>query len=76
VKTDLWRAANVALCVMDLFFRVSRDAKPPLTFVPDFEQRLMSLADQHSSLREEMMATERFQRAQRIANESADKAPS
>jgi hypothetical protein len=39
VKTDLWRAANIALCVMDLFFGVNRSAKPPLTFVPDFDQR-------------------------------------
>jgi hypothetical protein len=60
----LWRAADVALAVLDLLYGVNRDFKV-LTFAGDYESRFQELARQHDALGEEMRATERFQDAQR-----------
>jgi hypothetical protein len=64
VKTDLWRAANVGLCVLDLLYGVNRDFGV-LTFAGDYVSRLQELIRQHEALGDEMRATERFQAAQR-----------
>jgi hypothetical protein len=63
VKTDFWRAANVGLCVLDLFVRINRNERA-LTLADDFEARFGPLAAEHGRLRDEMMATERFKKAQ------------
>jgi hypothetical protein len=63
VKTDLWRAANVGLCVLDLLYGVNRDFGV-LTFSVDYVSRLQELIRQHEALGDEMRATERFQAAQ------------
>jgi hypothetical protein len=69
VKTDLWRAANIGLCVLDLLYGVNRDFGV-LTFAGDYVSRLQELIRQHEALGEEMRATERFQTAQRKIGEA------
>ena len=69
VKTDLWRAANIGLCVLDLLYGVNRDFEV-LAFAGDYVSRLQELIRQHEALGEEMRATERFQAAQRKIGEA------
>jgi hypothetical protein len=69
VKTDLWRAANIGLCVLDLLYGVNRDFGV-LTFAGDYVSRLQELIRQHEALGEEVRATERFQTTQRKIGEA------
>jgi hypothetical protein len=62
VKTDLWRIANAAVGILDLFYGVNQPLNV-IKFVEDFEQRFNSLAQQNNALREEMMATDRYKKA-------------
>jgi len=75
VKTDLWLTANVGLGVLDLFFGVNRDERV-LTLADDFAARLSALAADHGELRQQMIVTERFQKADQIAKARSSSVPS
>jgi hypothetical protein len=64
VKTDLWRAADIGLAVLDLLYGVNRDFGV-LTYAADYLTLFNELARQHDALGEELRATERFQETQR-----------
>jgi hypothetical protein len=62
VKTDLWLSASIAVDLMDLFYGVNR-GRNVIEFIPNFPEFLMRLQSDTAALREEMMATTRYQAA-------------
>jgi len=66
VKTDLWQIGNVAMGLMDLFYGVNKNLDV-IKFVDDFIPRLRSLETENHRLKAEMMSTERYKNAQKLA---------
>lgn len=62
VKTDLWQIGNVALTLM-YFFAEINEGRNVIKFVDNFYPLIQALSQKNEVLREEMMTTERFQRA-------------
>jgi hypothetical protein len=62
VKTDLWQIGNVALTLMYFFAEINEGCNV-ITFVDNFYPLIQALTQKNNALRAEMMATERFQRA-------------
>lgn len=67
VKTDLWQIGNIAMGLMDLFYGVNKDLGV-IKFVGDFVARLKTLEVENHRLKAEMMKTDRYKNAQKLAN--------
>ena len=65
IKGDLWQIGNIALGIMDLFYGVNKKLGV-IKFIDDFIPRLKALEAENHRLKEEMMNTERFKKAQKI----------
>lgn len=72
IRIDLWMVGNITIGLMDLFYGVSREAGG-VVFTSDFEKMLLKLASDNNSIKEELMADERYKRAQQSENSSAEK---
>ncbi|MDP2586313.1 MAG: hypothetical protein Q8P32_00870 [Candidatus Komeilibacteria bacterium] len=64
VKTDLWTLGLCAGNFMDIFGGINKDFEV-INFSDDFITRLKELRKENESLKEELMKTENFQRAQK-----------
>ena len=62
IKTNLWLASNVAVGVADLLYGVA-STTDGVVFREGFKNDLLNLNSQNQSLRDEMIASERYQRA-------------
>ena len=67
IKTDLWSVANTVLGLLDLFYGVNQQYKV-FRLIDDFGDRFKKLVDQNNQLKAEMMSTDRFKNAQKLAN--------
>jgi len=67
VKTNLWQMGNIAMGLMDLFYGVNKDLDV-IKFVDNFIPRLKTLEAENHRLKAEMMSTERYKRAQKLAD--------
>lgn len=63
VKTDLWQIGNIAMGLMDLFYGVNSKLNV-IKFINDFIPRFKDLEAGNHKLKEEMMATERYKKAE------------
>jgi hypothetical protein len=68
VKTDLWQIGTIAMGLMDLFYGVNKDFGV-IKFVDYFIPRLKALEAENHRLKAEIMSTDRFNNAQRLAKE-------
>ena len=66
VKVDLWQTANIALGLLDLFYGVAQHYGG-VVFADDFLPRFNESAAINQKLKDQMMATERYQNAMAIA---------
>jgi hypothetical protein len=66
IKTDLWFVANTALGLLDLFVGVNQQYKV-LRLADDFNVRFKKLVEQNNRLKEEMMKTENYKNAKKLA---------
>jgi hypothetical protein len=74
VKTDLWLASSIALELMDWFYGIKHrhGADNAIEFAPEFPAHVQELAARANALQDEMMATERYQKAMaRISAQTA-----
>jgi hypothetical protein len=62
IKTDLWTVANIAMGLMDLFYGVSLKY-PYISFSQTFLERLKNLDKENARLKEIMMGTPKYKRA-------------
>lgn len=69
VKTDLWLIAKVAMGLMDLFYGINANFNV-IKFADDFVPRLATLRAENDRLKKEMMATERYRRADELAKKA------
>lgn len=67
VKCDLWQMANIAMGLMDLFFGINKSIGV-IKFVDDFIPRLKALEAENLRLKTEMMSSQRFADAQKLAS--------
>ncbi len=67
IKTDLWQIGNIAMGLMDLFYGVNKDLGV-IKFIDDFVPRLKALEAENHRLKAEMMSTDRFKKAQKLAS--------
>lgn len=67
VKCDLWQMANIAMGLMDLFYGVNKSIGV-IKFVDDFIPRLKALEAENLRLKTEMMSSQRFADAQKLAS--------
>ena len=63
VKTDLWMIGNVIMGLMDLFYGVNKNLDV-LKFADGFIPRLKTLEKQNDKLKNEMMQSDRYKKAQ------------
>jgi len=66
-KTDLWFVANTAFGLLDLFYGVNQKYKV-FQLIDDFGPRFKQLVDENNRLKAEMVGTENYKRAQKLAN--------
>lgn len=64
IKSDLWFVGNIAMGLLDLFYRVNEKYKI-FVFTDDFLDKIKRLGQQNSELKEEMMKHEVFVRLQK-----------
>jgi hypothetical protein len=69
VKTDLCQIGNIAMGLMDLFYGVNSKLNV-VKFIDDFVPQLKKLEAGNHELRSEIMATERYKRAEERSNNS------
>ena len=67
IKTDLWQIGNIAMGLMDLFYGVNKNLGV-IKFTDDFIPRLKALETENHRLKTEIMNTERYKKAQGIAD--------
>lgn len=67
IKTDLWFVANTALGLLDLFYGVNQKHKV-FKLVDDFDSRFKTLVAENNRLKNEMMQTDNYKRAQALMN--------
>jgi hypothetical protein len=67
IKTDLWRIGNIAMGLMDLFYGVNKDLNA-IKFIDNFIARLKTLELENHRLKAEIMSTDRFKKAQKLAD--------
>ncbi len=65
-KADLWATANIVMGLMDLFYGINMKQKV-LTFSPAFIEELQNLDKESKRLKEIIMNTPNFKRADKIA---------
>ncbi len=65
-KADLWLIANIAMGLADLFYGVSLDHKT-IALKPDFLDQLKLIEAENNRLKDIMMQTKKFIRADKIA---------
>ena len=66
VKGDLWQIGNIAMGLMDLFYGVNKNLEV-IKFADDFLPCLKALEVENHRLKEEMMNTDRFKKAQKLS---------
>lgn len=66
VKADLWTVANVVMGLMDLFYGISLKY-PHVGFSPTFVDSLQRIDKENARLKQIMMDTPKFKRADKIA---------
>ena len=66
IKGNLWQIGNIALGIMDLFYGVNKKLGV-IKFIDDFIPRLKALEVENHRLKEEMMNTDRFKKAQKLS---------
>ncbi|RMF92725.1 MAG: hypothetical protein D6734_11670 [Candidatus Schekmanbacteria bacterium] len=64
VKTDLWQIGNIAMGLMDLFYGANKDLNV-IQFADDFIPRLKTLEIKNQRLKEEIIQSERYKKAQK-----------
>ncbi len=67
VKADLWQMGNIAMGLMDLFYGVNKSLGV-IKFVDDFIPRLKALEIENHRLKSEMMNSQRYADAQKLAS--------
>jgi hypothetical protein len=65
VKTDLWRIANSALTLLHVYYEVN-EGHDVIKFVDNFWPTIQQLGQRNEALRQEMMASDRFQKAKEV----------
>ena len=66
IKTDLWFVANTVLGLLDLFYGVNQQYKV-FQLADDFDTKFKQLVAENNRLKAEMMSTDRFKNAQKLA---------
>lgn len=66
VKTNLWQIGNVSMGLMDLLYGVNKNLGV-IKFSDDFIPRLKALEVDNHKLKAEMMGTDRYKNAQKLA---------
>jgi hypothetical protein len=67
VKTDLWRLGSVAITLLDVFYGVN-NGRNVIKFVDNFVPIFQKLVATDTTLREEMMSSDRYKRAMEKEN--------
>ncbi|HCM45352.1 MAG TPA: hypothetical protein DIS54_00745 [Candidatus Veblenbacteria bacterium] len=67
VEADLWQIGNIAMGLMDLFYGVNKGLSV-IKFVDDFLPKFKALETENHRLKAEIMSTERFKEAQKLAS--------
>jgi hypothetical protein len=67
VKSDLWLIGNIALILMDFFYKVN-NGRNTIMFIDDFQQNFAVLAKYNDTLRVEMTSSDRYQEAMEKEN--------
>lgn len=65
-KSNLWSIANISMGLMDLFYGINLNEKI-ITFSSDFVKRLQTIEKENKRLKEILMSTPNFKRADKIA---------
>jgi hypothetical protein len=72
VKVDLWQSATIALGLLDLFYGVGQK-NGGVVFTREFLPRFQELAGTNQKLKDEMMATDRYQKAMAIGKKASQR---
>ena len=72
IKTALWQLANTTLGILGLCYEVNTDYKA-LTITSDFENKHALLMNENIKIRDVFMASDRFQKADKITNLKKEK---
>lgn len=65
IKADLWRVANSALTFLHVFYEVN-EGRNVIKFIDNFWPIIQQLGQRNEALHQEMIATDRFQKAMAV----------